>query len=187
MSEQVTFTLPIKGGDDGSLTVTVINATEQSGYVQDEGEEYSSRKEWVEAAAMVDGEIKVRGIWYDVKGVAYRWLRVARPVYVDRKETEDTTHWQWDHKETRYDGGYRRRDSAKKVDSGTATDKYIDGVVEQTLAAFNEAHPDWQRESFRMRLEYKIRYEEGQAEGKRKEALEYDERANRWRLELEKL
>lgn len=173
------FTVPVKGG---SLTVTVIRATKQDGWADGGG-----REQWTEAAVHVDGEVKLRGIPYAVAGVAYRWLRHPRRVYVEHKETSETTHWQWDHEETRYDGGYRRLDTGRKVESRTATDKALDALVGEALAAFAEAHPDWQRESFAMRLESKILGEEEEAALLRKRALAHDEAANRLRLELERL
>lgn len=176
-----TFTLPVK---DGSLTVTIIGATEQEGWrTLMEG---GGREQWTEAAVHVDGEVKLRGIEYTVAGVAYRWTRDARPVYVDHEDTGETTHWQWDHRETRYDGGYRRVDTGRKVASGTATDKALDALVEEALAAFAEGRPDWQRESFAMRLRSRILGEEKEAALLRKRALTHDETANRLRLELEK-
>jgi hypothetical protein len=169
--------IDVKGGQ---LTVTVKQAGEHDGpYDTLTG----CRTKLIEAEVNVAGTVTIRKVDYAVN-VDYRWLPVAREVFANRQPTGARTHWQEDY---RWNGGYYRADNGKTLDIGTATREALEAFVAEVLEKFNDVRPEWQKESYRMRLVHKISHARGQIEGREKEIAEYSAEIDKYQAEMDRI
>lgn len=167
---RVTFILVIAMSE--KLTVTILAALDQT----------NGNEKWVEPLVNVFGVVKVRGITYEISG-DYRWTRTDNAVY-DRKthrETERRTFW------LQHDRKYRRVSNDQPPGYRSPAFYALEDRVQDALTQFTRSHPEWQRESFRRRLQVLIAKAEYEALRAAAESDKHNREAKRLRLELERV